>query len=286
MREHIENGVFHVEILTPKQNADDLDAALERFATKYEKVLQAGYVACITDNPMGILSFQATEVISELELPVEPEQLLIHLNTFHTRQQLDEILTAAGELGVKYLLPVSGDGSERLPKLEPECLGFSGEAVTSVELMQYIHSAYPGAFHCGVAYNPYEPPEHELEKMRHKVDAGAEFVITQPVIGWNERIEPLKAFELPVIIDAWMSKKLHLLSECVGYEIPEDTPYDPIENLKELRANYPDCGLYLAILGFKTQFPLLPDLWKPSAAPAAGGDAGADAARELTAAAG
>ena len=70
-----------------------------------------------------------------------------------------------------------------------------------------------------------------------------------------------KRKKLPIIIDAWMSKKLHLLSECVGYEIPDNTPYDPIDNLKQLQKNYPDCGLYLALLGFKTQYPILKELW-------------------------
>jgi len=35
-----------------------------------------------------------------------------------------------------------------------------------------------------------------------------------------------------------------------------------MENLKELQRNYPDYGLYLAILGFKTQYPLLNEIWK------------------------
>ncbi|MBN1557437.1 MAG: methylenetetrahydrofolate reductase [Lentisphaerae bacterium] len=251
---------LHIEILTPKQNSDTLDADLEKFAVKYQTVLDSGYVASITDNPMGNLSFQATEMIAELDLPVATEKLLIHLNTFHTKEHLDTILTSAIDMGARYLLAVSGDGSERLPKLKPEAIGFNGEAVTAVELLQYIHREYPGKFVTGVAFNPYEPQDHELEKMRHKIDAGASFIITQPVIGKDERLDPLETFGIPVIVDAWMSKKIHLLSECIGYEIPEDTPYDPIENLKELRRNYPDHGLYLALVGYKTQLPRLPEL--------------------------
>jgi methylenetetrahydrofolate reductase (NADPH) len=261
MQHHIDNKVFHIEILTPKQNSEKLDADLESFADKYQKVFDAGYSACITDNPMGILSFQATETISELELPVDPERLVIHLNTFHTKKALDEILETAGNMGVKYLLVVSGDGGARLPKLEPEALGHSGNAVTSVELLGYICKTHPGVFNCGVAFNPYEPQDHELEKMKRKVDQGAEFIITQPVIGRDPRVSALRAFGLPVMIDAWMSKKLHLLSDCVGYEIAEDTPYDPIENLTLLQETYPNHGLYLALLGFKTQYPLLKQLW-------------------------
>ena len=186
---------------------------------------------------------------------------MIHLNTFHTKKALDEILGTAQKMGCKYLLAISGDGSERLTRLTPDALGLTVNTVTSVELLRYIKHAYPGVFTCGVAFNPYEPQDRELEKMRRKVEAGAEFICTQPVIGHNDRIGALKPFGLPVIIDAWMSKKLHLLSECVGYNIPEDTPYDPLSNLRELRRNYPDCGLYLALLGFKTQFPVLKDIW-------------------------
>ena len=258
----INHSIHHIEILTPKQNSEKLDEDLEAFAAKYTKVIDSGHIACITDNPMGMLSFQATEIIPELGLPIKTEQLMIHLNTFHTKEHLDEILTKSVDLGAKYLLVITGDGSERLPKLSPQAIGVNVNSVTSVELLRHIHKEYPGRFICGVAFNPYEPQDHEIEKMKRKVDEGATFIITQPVIGKDDRLLALRPFGLPVIIDAWMSKKLHLLSECVGYEIPENTPYDPIANLRALRSNYPDCGLYLALLGFKTQLPILGDIFK------------------------
>ena len=114
---------------------------------------------------------------------------------------------------------------------------------------QVVHPLELGAV---VAFTPYAPLDAEIEKMKRKVDAGASFIITQPIIGRDDRLDGLAPFRLPVTLDAWMSKKLRLLSECVGHKIPEGTPYDPMENLRELRRNYPDYGLYLAILGFKT----------------------------------
>ena len=224
MAYQLDDDVLHVEILTPKQNSEKLEEDLEKFADKYMKVMEAGYVACVTDNPMGLLSFQLTEVVPELELPVYPEQLLIHLNTFHTKEHLDEILTTAADMGARYLLVISGDGSERLPKLSPEAIGKSGMAVTSVELLEYINEAYPDTFTCGVAFNPYEPQDHELHRMQRKVDAGAEFIITQPIIGRDERLDGLQPFGLPVIIDAWTPMQLHRLSNCVGYPTPQSTP--------------------------------------------------------------
>lgn len=247
----------HIEVLTPRQDAEDLDRALETFADKVRKVVDAGYILSVPDNPMGVLHFQYFEVAEELGLKVPPDRITVHVNTFHTREGLDDILAAAESAGIENLLVISGDGSERLPKLTPESLGMPGTAVTSVELLRHIHKAYPGRFRLSAAFNTYEPQDHELEKARRKLDAGAACLITQPILGVDDRLEPLRAFPVPVVIGAWMSKRIHLLSECVGYEIPEGTAYDPIENLKSLRRNYPDSDCYLSLLGFKTQLPVL-----------------------------
>jgi len=265
MRHHIKNKIYHVEVLPPKQDTEKLEADLELFAEKYNRVMESGYCACITDNAMGHLAFQGTEIIEELGLDVHPEQIMIHLNTFHTKADLHNILDTCKSKGIKYLLVISGDGSDRLPKLQPADVGVKGvaESVTSVELLKYIKNKYPDTFVLGVAFNPYEPPEHELAKLQRKLDAGATFIITQPVIDKNAIVDELleKYPDVPVIVEAWMSKKLYLLSDAIGYEIPEDAQYDPIETLKMLHKIYPKCGVYLSLLGFKTQYHLIKDTW-------------------------
>ncbi len=264
MFHHVQNKVYHIEILPPKQNTEKLEADLELFASKYNRVMESGYCACITDNAMGNLSFQGTEMIEELELDINPDQLIIHLNTFHTLADLHQILDYCQTRGIKYLLVVTGDGSERLPKLQPADIDAgSVESVTSVELLRYIRKVYGDTFVLGVAFNPYEPPEHEFAKMARKLDAGATYVITQPVIKKNEIVDELllKYPEMLVIVEAWMSKKLHLLSDAVGYKIPEETAFDPIETLRQLHRLYPACGMYLSLLGFKTQYHLIKDTW-------------------------
>jgi len=264
MIHHIRNKIYHVEVLPPKQDSEKLEKDLEIFSNKYLRVMDSGYCACITDNAMGLLSFQGTEMIEELNLPVIPEQVMIHLNTFHTKDDLDNILDLCKTKGIRYLLIITGDGSERLPKLHPSDVGaIDVESVTSVELLKYINREYPDTFVLGVAFNPYEPEEHELEKMERKIKAGATFIITQPLIERNEIVDRLleKYPGIPVIVEAWMSRKLHLLSEAVGYEIPENTEFDPISTLKMLHKLYPGCGVYLSLLGFKTQYHLIKDTW-------------------------
>ncbi len=261
MHPHISRKMYHIEVISPRQDTPDLEESLERLAVKYRQIVAAGQVVCIPDNPLGNLAFQGTELIQELGLPVNPDQVSIHLNTFHTRANLDWLLTSAVDLGLRHILVISGDGSERQPKLQGAEIGYAVASVTSVELVKYVHREYPGRFEIGVAFNPYEPLEHELEKMRRKVDAGASSVTTQPIIGQHPALEELRQFKLPIIVEAWMSKRLHLLSDCVGYEIPADASYEPLENLQLLVRNYPDCGFYLSMLGFKTQFPLISRIW-------------------------
>jgi len=265
MREHIENKIYHVEILPPKQGTEDLHGDLEKFVQKYNRVMESGYCACITDNAMGLLAFQGPECIQEMGLKVNPSQVMIHLNTFHTKENLHEILDTCKDLGIRYLLIITGDGSDRLPKLQPEDVGHTEvQSVTSVELLDYIEKEYPGIFVMGVAFNPYEPEEHEFAKMERKMKAGAKFIVTQPIIEKNAIVDELisKYPDIPVILEAWMSKKLYLLSDAVGYEIPEDTQFDPIQTLKQIHKDYPGCGVYLSLLGFKTQYHLIGDIWK------------------------
>ena len=247
---------FHVELIPPKQDSQKLEEDLALFASKFERVMESGFSASITDNAMGLLAFQGHECIEELGLRARPGQVLIHLNTFHTKQNLDEILNACERLGIDSILAISGDGSPRLPKLLPADVEANNTAsVTSVELTRYIREHYP-SFKVGVAFNPYEPEAHEFEKLKRKLDAGASFVITQPIIDRNTVTDRMLSEypELPVYIEAWMSKKLYLLSDVVGYPIPEDAAFDPIGTLRQLKEYYPSCGLYLSLLGFKTQY--------------------------------
>lgn len=264
IRQIYTNRGYHVEIIPPKQDSEKLEDDLELFASKIMRVMNSGFTASITDNAMGLLAFQGHECIEELGLDINPDQILIHLNTFHTKKNLDEILNGCLKLGITSVLAVSGDGSARLPKLSPSDVEASGTmAVTSVELIGYIRKHYP-EFRVGAAFNPYEPEEHEFEKLDRKLAAGASFVITQPIIEKNATVDRLlKEYpDLPVIIEAWMSRKLYLLSDVVGYPIPEDAEYDPVATLGKLQEIYPGFGFYLSLLGFKTNYQQIEEMAK------------------------
>ena len=249
----------HIEMIPPKHASQKLEADLQLFAEKYTSYVEHGYTVSITDNAMANLAFQATEVIPEMGLPVMKDQILIHLNTFHRKDELDRILQFGRDHGIRNFLAVTGDGSDKMHKLLPEELEAPEVPVTtSVELIRYIRKHYP-EFIVGAAFNPYEPPETEFAKLDRKIAAGATYVITQPIIDRNEQIDRLLSEypDLPVVLEIWMSKKLFLLSDVLGTPIPEDTPYDPFETRKKIMEMYPGYGTYLALLGYKTQYPQL-----------------------------
>lgn len=260
MHYHVNKRMYRIELLSPKQDSIDLENELEKFVSKYLQIIGMGHVVCIPDNPMGRLAFQGTELIEELKLPVRPNQVSIHLNTFHSKHGLDSILTSALDLRINDILIISGDGSERLPKLKPDDLQVESRHVTAVELIQYIKREYGDSFNIGAAFNPYEPQQAEMAKMQQKINAGAQYVTTQPVIGHHPAVDNLLSLGLPMILEAWMSRKLYLLSDCVGYKIPEDINYKPLDNLRTLIKNYPDCGFYLSFLGFKSQLPCIDEI--------------------------
>ncbi|MGD8549339.1 MAG: hypothetical protein PVJ20_11960 [Desulfobacterales bacterium] len=88
--------------------------------------------------------------------------------------------------------------------------------------------------------------------MEQKINAGAKYSVTQPIIGKNENVDKLKDFNIAVVVEAWMSNNIDLLYKSVGKDKDEKAEqYDYLENLKALHESYPDCCVYLSMLSFK-----------------------------------
>ena len=244
---------YLVELLTPKKSpADRIETLLDRFAERYQKVLNAGCGLSIPDNPMGQPRMGALESIASRGLTIEPEKVVMNLNTFHSKSELDGLLIQAARLNVKNILVVRGDGGPLLSKLDPGSIGGVKSVATSTDLIRYINTEYTGQFRTGAAFNPYKPMPFELNRMRQKIDAGAKFAVTQPIVGKDANVDHLKRLGIPVVVEAWMSKNIDLLYRSVGIEKDERAEaYEPGDNLKTLHRFYPECCVYLSMLSFK-----------------------------------
>jgi methylenetetrahydrofolate reductase (NADPH) len=257
------NYPYIVELLSPKRSADPQgEIRLDRFAERYLRIMAAGCGVSIPDNPMGQPRVGALEGLGLRGLAVDPEKVVMNLNTFHTKNELDALLHNGVKTGLKYILVVRGDGGPLLSSLDPESIGGKMNVATSIDLIRYINTEYPDRFVTGAAFNPYKPMPFELKRMGQKIDAGAKFVVTQPIIGRNETVDELRNFEIPVVVEAWMSNNIDLLYKSVGQDKDARAEaYDPIENLKVLHDSYPDACVYLSMLSFKPDWrQILPKL--------------------------
>ena len=244
------------EILSPKRDSGErLEILLDGFAKKYEEALAVGCGVSVPDNPMGQRRFGLLECIKKRGLPVDPDRVVMNLNTFHTKTEMDQLLNASAELGIRNILVVRGDGGPDLPRLDPAAIGGKHTVATTPDLLRYINRSYPDQFETGVAFNPYKKMSFELPHLESKIKAGATFIITQPIIGANAHVDAAKKLGLPIVVEAWMSDNIDLFYRSVGQKKAEAEPdYDPVNNLRELHAAYPDCCVYLALLNFKSNW--------------------------------
>lgn len=246
------NFPYIVELLSPKRSVENqIENFLDRFAERYRRIMAAGCGLSIPDNPMGQPRLGALESIGLRGLSVDPEKVVMNLNTFHSKSELDRLLQKASEAHLKYILVVRGDGGPLLSKIDPKSIGSKKSVATSTDLIRYINTEYPDRFITGAAFNPYKPMPFELNRMQQKIDAGAKYAVTQPVIGQDEKVDRLIEFNIAVIVEAWMSNNIDLLYKSVAKEKDEKAEaYDPVENLKVLHESYPGCCVYLSMLSF------------------------------------
>ena len=255
--------MFHcaylIEILTPKRlPVGSVENKMEAFAEKYHRIVDSGSGVSIPDNPMGQSRYSTPEVITLCSLAVNPSRTVMNLNTFHTKEELDSLLRAASRIGIKYLLVIRGDGGPELPRLKPENIGGASSVATSIDLLRYISSEYSGVFITGVAFNQYNPTPFETNRVKQKIEAGARFVITQPVIGKDPKVELLDNFDIHIVIEAWMSKDMDLLYRSVGKQKDERAVgYDPLKNLIILHESFRENTIYLSMLDFNQDWQLI-----------------------------
>jgi methylenetetrahydrofolate reductase (NADPH) len=245
---------YIVELLSPKRSieAQSIEQHLDRFADRYQKIIDAGLGLSIPDNPMGQPRMGALESIEQKGLPINPDRIVMNLNTFHTKNELDDILKKAVNAKIKYVLVIRGDGGPLLSKLEPKSIGGTRSVTTSIDLIRYINQEFSEKFITGAAYNPYKPLSFELKHMKQKIEAGAKFAVTQPIIGLDRSVDELRLLKIPIIVEAWMSNNIDLFYKSIGKEKNEMVKnYDPIENLKTLHSYFPGCCIYLSMLSFK-----------------------------------
>jgi len=243
---------YIVELLTPKRSDENgIDGSLDKFSLRYNQIIDSGCGLSIPDNPMGQPRMGALESMALRSLPIDPKKVIMNLNTFHTKEELDQLLNWAVDSGLKHILVVRGDGGPLLSKLDPKEIGGEKSVATSIDLIRYIHRAHSGRFITAAAFNPYKPLRMELERMKQKIAAGAAYAVTQPITGRDASVDELFSLDIPVVVEAWMSTNIDLFNKSVGRQNSgQADEYDPIANLTSIHEHYPESCVYLSMLSF------------------------------------
>jgi methionine synthase I (cobalamin-dependent)/5,10-methylenetetrahydrofolate reductase len=150
---------------------------------------------------------------------------------------LSDLLGAAAHR-LHNLLIITGDPPKMGPYPEATAV-FDIDSIGLTNLVRRLnHGLDPGgnpigaptAFVIGVGVNPAAvDPEREIRRFAWKVDAGAEFAITQPVFDADQLeafLRRIEAFRIPVIAGIWPLVSLRnaefLANEVPGVSVPEE----------------------------------------------------------------
>jgi len=150
---------------------------------------------------------------------------------------LSDLLGAAAA-GLRNLLLVTGDPPKMGPYPDATAV-FDIDAIGLTNLVARLNRGLdpghnpigaPTKFVIGVGVNPAAPDlEHELRRFHWKVEAGAEFAITQPVFDLDQLdrfLKQVESFRLPIIGGIWPLVSLRnaefLANEVSGVTVPDE----------------------------------------------------------------
>ncbi len=242
--------VTNVELLPPKGWQSDV------LVERARALAQAGVDAVsILDGPRAQSRMGAipTAIIIEREVGLET---VVHY-TCRDRNMLGMMsdLLGAAAAGLRNLLLITGDP----PRMGPYPDATAVFDIDSIGLTNVVyrlnHGLDPGGgslgaptrFVIGVALNQTTADvDREMKRLYWKVDAGAEFAVTQPVfdVAQLERcLERTREFQIPIIAGIWPLVSLRN-AEFLANEVPgQQVPRNVLERMRRAQEKGDDAAL-------------------------------------------
>jgi len=230
-------GAFPVSVeLTPPRGP-----LLGKLIEKARRLKDLG-VTCVNlpDGPRATARMSALATGVRMQAEVGVEALLHYTCRDRNLLGIQSDLLGAWALGIKNLLIITGDP----PKMGtyPDATAvFDVDAIGLTHLVRRLNSALdlggsaigaPTGFVFGVGVNPGALNQDvEVDRFRRKLEAGAEFAITQPVFdvgaleAFAERLDREGLLRVPILAGVWPLTSLaaaqFLNSEVPGITVPE-----------------------------------------------------------------
>ncbi len=250
----IEQGSFVtlVEIVPPK----GIDCSKEIEGARL--LAQLGVHAInVPDSPRASARMSAQSLSIQIQQHTGIETILHYTCRDRNVLSIQSDLLGASSIGLRNILCLTGD-PPKLGNYPDATAVFDVDAIGLVNIVRRLnHGLDIGAnsigastnFTIGVAANPGVPDiEHELRRFYYKVDAGAEYAITQPVFDLRlleEFLNRIEGHRIPVIAGIWPLTSLRnaeFMKNDLRVSMPEEIM------LRMAQANTPDAARKEGIL--------------------------------------
>jgi methionine synthase / methylenetetrahydrofolate reductase(NADPH) len=210
--ERIAKGEFvtMVEIVPPK--GFDCSKELAGAALLAERGVHA---INVPDSPRASARMSAQSLCVQIQQKVGIETILHYTCRDRNVLSIQSDLLGAASIGLKNILCLTGDP----PKMGNYPDATAVFDVDAIGLVNIVHGLNQGldigrnsiggstGFTISVAANPGVPDiEHEVRRFAYKVEAGAEFCITQPVFDLKlleDFLRRIEGFRIPIVAGIW-----------------------------------------------------------------------------------
>jgi methionine synthase / methylenetetrahydrofolate reductase (NADH) len=208
----VEQGAFVtlVEIVPPK----GIDCSKEIEGARLLAELGV-HAINVPDSPRASARMSAQSLCIQIQQHTGIETVLHYTCRDRNILSIQSDLLGASSIGLKNILCLTGD-PPKLGNYPDATAVFDVDAIGLVNIVRRLnHGLDIGAnsigastnLTIGVAANPGVPDiENELRRFKYKVEAGAEYAITQPVFDLRlleSFLERIKDFRIPVIAGIW-----------------------------------------------------------------------------------
>jgi len=169
----------------------------------------------VPDSPRASARMSAQSLCIQIQQHTGIETILHYTCRDRNVLSIQSDLLGASSIGLKNILCLTGD-PPKLGNYPDATAVFDVDAIGLVNIVRRLnHGLDIGAnsigastnFTIGVAANPGIPDiDHELRRFAFKVEAGAEYAITQPVFDLRlleEFLNRIESFRIPVIAGIW-----------------------------------------------------------------------------------
>jgi methionine synthase I (cobalamin-dependent)/5,10-methylenetetrahydrofolate reductase len=224
--------VTFVELLAPHgvSAKNEIEKAREMFYFGID-------VINIPDGPRASARMSALSLAVQIQKEVGIETVLHYVCRDRNVIGIQSDLLGAYALGLKNILAITGD-PPKLGNYPDATAVFDVDAIGLVNIINRLNHGLdiagnpigrPTAFFTGVGVNPGAVDlKHELSRLDWKIDAGAEYFITQPVFDldiFESFLDKIQHLKVPVIAGLWplvsLRNAVFMNNEIPGCHVPD-----------------------------------------------------------------